>query len=189
MRATRPAVQAFHDAGELCAGLRQIAVANSLDHQLAQRAAVELQLAQHIEDLPAERRARFLELFQQAAIDIALAGFLGHEVPQVAHFGLTDAVDAAEALFEAVGVPGQVVVDHQVRALEVDAFAGGIGGEQDLHIRVVPEAFLRLAALFAAHATVDQHHRLRPTEQRADLAFEVVERVAVLGEEHELLAS
>jgi hypothetical protein len=35
---------------------------------------------------------------------------------------------------------------------------------------------------------VDQHHRLRAAEQRADLALEVAERVAMLGEEDKLLA-
>ena len=73
----------------------------------------------------------------------------------MADLGLADAVNAAEALLEAVGVPGQVVVDHQVRALEVDALARGVGGQQDLHFRVVLERLLRLHPLFAAHAAVD----------------------------------
>ena len=79
----------------------------------------------------------------------------------MADLGLADAVDAAEALLQAVRVPGQVVVHHQVRALQVDALAGGVGGEQHLHLGVVQEALLRLAPLLAAHAAVDQHHRLR----------------------------
>ena len=42
------------------------------------------------------------------------------------------AVDAAVALLDAAGVPGQVEVE-QVRAvgLEVEALAGGVGGDQD----------------------------------------------------------
>ncbi len=35
---------------------------------------------------------------------------------------------------------------------------------------------------------MDQHDRLRAPEEGADLALEVAERVAMLGEEHELLA-
>ena len=54
-------------------------------------------------------------------------------------FGLTYAMDAAEALFEPIGVPGQVVVDHQMCALEVDAFAGGVGSQQYFYQRVVLE--------------------------------------------------
>ena len=55
---------------------------------------------------------------------------LADEVPEVADLGLADAVDAAEALLQPVGVPGQVVVDHQVGALEVDALAGRVGGDR-----------------------------------------------------------
>jgi hypothetical protein len=29
-----------------------------------------------------------------------------------------------EALLQAVGVPGQIIIDHQVRALQVDALTG-----------------------------------------------------------------
>jgi len=39
---------------------------------------------------------------------------------------LADTVDTAEALFKAVGFQRQVVVDHQVAELEVDAFARGL---------------------------------------------------------------
>ena len=106
----------------------------------------------------------------------------------MADLGLADAVDAAEALLDPVRVPGQVVVDHQVGALEVDALAGRVGREQDLDLGVVPERLLRLHPLLAAHAAVDDDDRLRAAEQRRDAALEVVQRVAVLGEEDELLA-
>ncbi len=165
-----------------------VAVADRLDQQVAQRPPLELELAQHVEDLAAQRLARLLQLFQQRAIDVALARLLGDEVPQVADLGLADAVDAAEALLDAVRVPRQVVVDHQVRALEVDALAGGVRGEQHLHLRVVPERLLRLQPLLAAHAAVDDDHGLWPAEQRGDALLEVVQRVAVLGEDDQLLA-
>ena len=67
----------------------------------------------------------------------------------MAHFGLADAVDAAESLLDPVGVPRQVVVDHQVSALKIDAFACGIGGHQDLNFWIVLERFLRLFPLLA----------------------------------------
>ena len=108
---------------------------------------------------PSALRACF-ELLQQRAIDLALAGLLGDQVPEVADLGLADAVDAAEALLEAVRVPRQVVVDHQVGALQVDALAGGVGGQQHLHLGVVPERLLRLQPLLAAHAAVDDDHGL-----------------------------
>ena len=66
-----------------------------------------------------------IQLVQQFAIDIAFPRVVGDQVPEVADLGLTDTVDAAEALLQPVGIPWQVVVDHEVGALEVDAFAGG----------------------------------------------------------------
>ena len=128
------------------AHLGLVAVADGLDQQVAQRPALELELAEHVEDLAAQRLARLLELLQQLAVDVAFARLLGDQVPEVADLGLADAVDAAEPLLEAVRVPRQVVVDHQVGALEVDALARGVGGEQHLHVGIVLERLLRLHA-------------------------------------------
>ena len=106
--------------------LRPIAVADRIDQQIAQGVALE-QFAEHVVDLAAKRRARLFQLFEQAAIDLAFARVGRAQVPEVTDLGLADAVDAAEALFEPVRVPRQVVVDHQVRAaLKVHAFAGGV---------------------------------------------------------------
>ena len=76
------------------------------------------------------------------------------------HFRLADAVNPTEPLLQSVGVPGQIVVHHQVGALQVDAFAGRIRGEQHLHVRVVAEGFLGLEPVLAAHAAVNQNNRL-----------------------------
>ena len=89
----------------------------------------------------------------------------------MAYFGLADAVDAAEALLDPVGVPRQVVVDHQVGALKIDALAGSVRGKQHLYLRVVLERLLRLHALLAAHAAVDDDHGLLAAEQRGDRGF------------------
>ena len=64
------------------------AVADRFDQQVAQRLPLELELAQHVEHLPAERLTRLLQLLQKGAIDIALAGLFGNQVPEVADFGL-----------------------------------------------------------------------------------------------------
>ena len=90
-------------------------------------------------------------------------------------------------MFQAVRVPGQVVVDHQVGALQVDAFAGGVGGQQHLYLRVVPERFLRRQAFLAAHAALDDDHRRLAAEQGCDALLQVAQRVPVLGEDHQLL--
>ena len=145
-------------------------------------------VGEHVEDLVAERLALLLELVEQALEDLALAGLVGHQVPEVADLGLADAVDAPEALLDAVRVPGQVVVHHQVGALQVDALARGVGGHQHEGVLVLGEVLLRLAALLAADAAVDGDHGLRPAEHDADLLDQVVERVAVLGEDDELAA-
>ena len=106
--------------------LRPVAIADGVDQKVAQRVALE-QFAEHVIDLAAERRPRLFQLLQQAAIDFAFARVGRAQVPEVADLGLADAVDAAEALFEPVRVPGQIVVDHQMRAaLKVHAFASGI---------------------------------------------------------------
>ena len=47
----------------------------------------------------------------------ALTGLRRDQIPQVAHLGLPDAVDAAETLLQTVWIPRQVIVNHQVRSL------------------------------------------------------------------------
>jgi hypothetical protein len=146
------------------------------------------ELAEHVEHLPAQRLARLFELFQQLAVDVAFAGVVGNQVPQVADFGLADTVDAAKALFQPVGVPRQVVIDHQVGALEVDALAGRIGGQQHLDFGVVLEGFLHLAGVLLGRTPpwMMTTASFRP-RKLGDAVFQVVERVAVLGEDDQLL--
>ena len=123
--------------------------------KVAQRLALE-QLAEHVEDLAAERVARLFELFEQPAIDLALSGVGCAEVPEVADLGLADAVNAAEPLLNAVRIPWQVVIDHQVRAaLQVDAFAGCVVGDHHLHDRVAIERSDGGAARLASDAAMD----------------------------------
>ena len=121
-------------------------------------------------------------------IDLAFARILGHEIPQVADFGLADAVDTAEALLQAVRIPGQVVVDHQVGALQVDAFAGGVGGDEDFDFLVVRECLLGLAPFLAADAAVNDDDGLGPSDECPDPLGEIIQRVAMLGEDDELAA-
>ena len=84
------------------------------------------------------------------------------------------------------GIPGQVVVDHQVAALEVHAFAGGIVGDQHQQVFVLHEALDHLAALLARYATMDHVHGFGVAEARAHLVEQVVERVLGLGEDDQL---
>ena len=105
----------------------------------------------------------------------------------MADLGLADAVNATEALLDAVRVPRQVVVDHQVRALQVDALPGGIGGEENLDLGIVTERLLRLQAFLAAHAAVDDDDCAFASQQGGDAPKQITERIAVLGEQHQLL--
>ena len=71
----------------------------------------------------AQRTARLRQLVEQLVVDVALAGLLGHQIPEVADFRLTDAVNAPEALLQPVRVPRNLVVDQAAAVvLEVDAF-------------------------------------------------------------------
>ena len=115
---------------ETGANFRLVAVADGLEEQILEAVALE-DFAKNVEDTAIERVALDAKFFEKPEIDIAFAGFLGDEIPEVADLLLADAVDAAEALFEAIRIPRQVVVHHQVGVLEVDAFTGGIGGDED----------------------------------------------------------
>ena len=46
-------------------------------------------------------------------------------------------VDTAHPLFQPVGVPRDVEVEQDVATLEVDALAGGLGGDQYLDVPVL----------------------------------------------------
>ncbi len=106
----------------------------------------------------------------------------------MADLGLADSMDAAEALLQPVRVPRKVVVHHQVSALKVDALARCVGGHQDLDRLVVCEAFLDLSPFVSPDSAVDRDDRVRPADQAAYAVDEVVEGVAVLGEDHQLSA-
>jgi hypothetical protein len=92
-------------------------------------------LADHVEHgVVVERVADLLQLLEQPLQDAALDGVGGHEVEDQAVLALAVAVDAAHPLFEAVRVPGDVVVEEDVADLKVDALARGLGGDQDLDL-------------------------------------------------------
>jgi hypothetical protein len=73
-----------------------------------------------------------LELAEQLLVHIAFSGFVSDQIPEMAHFGLADTVDASEPLLDTIGVPWQVIVYHEMRALQVQTFARGIRREEYL---------------------------------------------------------
>ena len=70
------------------------------------------------------------------------------------HFCLADTVDTAKTLLDFVGVPGEVVVDHQMAALKVHTFAGSVVGNEYHQIPVLHEPTNHLSAFFSRHAAV-----------------------------------
>ncbi len=58
---------------------------------------------------------------------------------------LADAVDAAEALLQAVQVPRDVVIEHEIAVLKVHALPGGIGGEENVDLGIGTEQGLTIA--------------------------------------------
>ena len=170
---------------ETGANFRLVAVADGLEEQILEANALE-NFAKDVEDAAIERGALDLKFFKKPEIDITFAGFLGDEIPEVADLLLADAVDAAEALFEAVWIPRQVVVHHQVGVLEVHAFTGGIGGDQNAHFGVGTKDRLNAAALIAVGAAVDGDDGVGIAQHSGNLLVEVIQCVAVLGEDDEL---
>ena len=182
-----PIHRVLHGPVETSPYVRPLTVADRLRQQVAQRPAFEVKLAQHVEHLAAQRLPRLFQLLEKPAVHVALAGFGGHKVPEVAHLALADSVDAPEALLDPVGVPGQVVVHHQVRALKVDPFPCRVGGQENLRLGVVAERLLGLQPLLAPHAPMDDDQAAGPSQQRPDARLQVVQRVPVLREDHQLL--
>ena len=143
---------------------------------------VDLRVAQHVIHLVAQSLPLILQLLQKPFEHLAFPGGKGHQIPQMAHFGLADAVDAPEALLDPVRVPRQVVVDHQVGPLQVHPFPGGVGGHQHPRPRVVAEAVLDAAAILPFHPAVDVFHRLRPAQPGLNFRGQVMEGVFMFGE-------
>src|SRR5437588_9922732 len=92
--------------------------------------------------------------------NLALACLRSHEIPQVAHLRLADTVDTPKSLFKTIGVPSQIVVEHQVRSLQVDAFTCCVAGNQHMSTFILFKCSLRFSALFAAPPSMTRHYIL-----------------------------
>ena len=165
--------------------LRPLAVTNGLHEQVA-HLGLPKQPPQHVVDPSAEGRAGSFQLFEQPGVNLTFARVLRDEIPQMADFGLTNAMDAPKPLLQAVWIPRQVVVDHQMGALEVDAFAGRIVRHHHHDVRVMHERFDGPAPILPSDTSMDDDHCLGPTEAGPDLSGEVLQCVAGLGEDDEL---
>ncbi len=108
--------------------------------------------------------------FSNAVLDRVLE----HEVERPHDMRLTDAVDAANALFDSHRIPRHIEVDDYVAELKVQTLATGVRRDQYAH--VARECLLRLGACVEIHAAVQsgdgkapalkefRQHRLRRNE-------------------------
>src|SRR5262249_11103278 len=109
------------------------------------------------------------------------------EVPKVTHFGLADAMNAAEALLKSIRIPRQVVVDHQVgAALQVHAFARRVISDEDAYPRIVIERRDVGLAHIARDPALDHCHRFMLADPLTDVARQVFERIAWFSEDQQL---
>ena len=102
---------------------------------------------------------------------------------------LTIPVDAPHPLFQAVGVPGDVVVEEDVAALEVDALAGRLGGHQDLDVPLTElllheEPGPRMVPGPRLHSAMDLPRAESP---ELEAVQDVVQGVPELGEDQQAL--
>src|SRR5690606_10609480 len=123
-----------------------LAILDSLHEQIAQRRSLE-EFTQHVVDAAPQGLPRRFELLEKSRVHLAFTGVRGNEVPEMAYLGLANSVNPPEPLLDLVGVPRQVVVDHQMSALKVHAFARGIVGDQDQHVPILHETLDDLATL------------------------------------------
>ena len=156
--------------------------------------ALDVSRGQHLADdveygVVVQRVADLLQLLQQPLQDAPFDGIGRDEIEDQAVLALAVAVDAAHPLLKAVRVPGDVVIEKDVAALEVDALARRLGGHQNLNLAfaelllgVEPRA--RLVTRARPHAAVDAADAETPG---LEALHEVVECVLELGEKQQAL--
>ena len=157
----------------------------SLPQKVFQRLLVK-QVAKHIKNLALESCPCVIQLFQKTGIYLALARVLCHHVPQVTNLGLANPVDTTKPLLNLVGVPRQVIIDHQMTTLEVYTFAGSIIGDEHDQILVLHETADDFAAVFAKHPAMDEINGFGPSKASSYLVNEIQKRVFGLGKDNQL---
>jgi hypothetical protein len=89
-------------------------------------------------------------------------------------------MDTAKALFEPVRVPRQVIVDHQMRALQVDTFTCGVGRYQMrtflILLKKAPLLYAARRGAFRREWSRRPHHG----QTGSDLIRQIAESIAVL---------
>ena len=137
-----------------------------------------------------------LDALEELVEHAALAGVGRDEIEDEAVHLLAVTMDAAHALLQPHGIPRDVVIDHQPAELQVDAFAGGFGGDEHLgglaKLAFGEDAGAGRVAVADLHAAVNLRHGQAPFAELAQrtavlaVAAEEIQRVLVLGEDEQL---
>ena len=109
---------------------RPFAVANGIRAASLRGCPSNARLPSTSEHLAADRLPRLLQLLQQPPVDVALAGSRPRPDSPADRPPSARPVDPAEPLLQPVWLPVPLVVDHQMRPLEVDALARGVGRQE-----------------------------------------------------------
>ena len=164
-----------------------VTVADCVDKQVFEGTAVEgVGVAEHVEEVAVIGFGHSVDFFEQPVKHIAFASVAGNQVPEVADLALTDTVNATESLFDAIGVPGQIIVDHEVGTLQVEPLASSVGGEQHEGARVVRELFADGLAKMPRRAPMNGNNSVGAAQLGADFILQVGEGIAVFGEDNDL---
>ncbi len=96
------------------------------------------------------------QFFFQHLPHTVLHGAVKDKVDGAYNVTLTDAIHASDALFESHRVPGDVVVDHDMTELKIQAFAACICRNQNA--RILCERFLNTLTVIHVHGAVQTDH-------------------------------
>jgi hypothetical protein len=141
-------------------------------------------------DLLGRHRQELQVGLQRARLGLAPAS-PDEVVDQHLRAGLAVPVNAAVALLETVGIPRNLDMHHPVTvALQVDALAGRVGGQQDPYRRfrrVVLEVRLDAFALVGVHAAVQQLEAVAGQAASGQALGQPLLSMAVFGEDDDPL--
>src|SRR5437868_646743 len=96
----------------------------------------------------------------------------------MANFGLADSMNAAEALFEPVRIPRQIIIDHEMcPPLKVHTFAGGVVRDHHANHWIRIERSDGRASGFASNAAMKHNNRCRLPDPRRNLLLQIFKSV------------
>ena len=168
---------------KICLHLWVVAMLYGCDHQIFEGIAIKsLAVAKHVEQTSIIGFVNGGNLVEQFAVDFAFASVLGHKIPQRTRTFLPDTMDASEPLLDTIRVPWQVIVDHEIRALQIQSLPCRVGRHKNTHLWIVDESFLHGFACIAVHTAMDDLHRLRLPQQCSDAILQIVQGIPMLRE-------